>query len=125
MASATGKKRTHLSLEKKVEVIRKFKDNPSIGLRALAKIFQCSKTQISAILKKTESILASYESNASTSKKTRSSKYSDINDSLYECYRFACSKNIYPDGPQLIQKAREIAKCLSKHGFCWYKWVVR
>ena len=36
MASVTGQKRTHLSLEKKVEVIRKSKDNPSIGLRALA-----------------------------------------------------------------------------------------
>ena len=68
MASVTGQKRTHLSLEKKVEVIRKSKDNPSIGLRALAEIFQCSKTQICAILKK-ESILVSYESNASTSKK--------------------------------------------------------
>ena len=70
MASVTGQKRTHLSLEKKVEVIRKSKDNPSIGLCALAEIFQCSKTQICAILKKKESILASYESNASTSKKT-------------------------------------------------------
>ena len=68
MASVTGQKRTHLSLEKKVEVIRKSKDNP-IGLRALAEIFQCSKTQICAILKKKESILASYKSNASTSKK--------------------------------------------------------
>ena len=106
MASAMGQKRTHLSLEKKVEVIRKSKDNPSIGLRALAEIFQCSKTQISAILKKRESILASYESNASTSKKTRSSKYSDINNSLYEWYSLACSKNIYPDGPQLTEKAR-------------------
>ena len=81
MASAVGQKQTHLSLEKKVEVIRKVKDNSSIGLRTLAEIFQCSKTQISAILKKTKSILASYESNASTSEKTRSSKYSDITKS--------------------------------------------
>ena len=50
-------------------------------------------------------------------KKTRSSKYSDINNSLYEWYSLACSKNIYPDGPQLIEKAREIAKCLGKHNF--------
>ena len=29
----------------------------------------------------------------------------------------ACSKKIYPDGPQLLQKARKIAECLDKHEF--------
>ena len=111
MASATGQKWTHLSLEKKVEVIRKSKDNPSIGIRALAEIFQCSKTQISAIRNLSLPLTSQMPPLV---KKTRSS---DINDSLYEWYSCACSKNIYPYRPQLIQKAREIAKCLGKYDF--------
>jgi hypothetical protein len=69
-----------LSLEKKVEIICKCKDNRGIGVRALADIFRCSKTQIAAI----ESILAYYESNASTSKKSRASKFVDINEAFYQ-----------------------------------------
>ena len=111
------KQRTHLSLERKVEVISKSRENPSLSVRALADIFSCSKTQISAILKKKSSILASYESNASTSKTTRHSKFSDVNDALYQWYSIACSKNIYPNGPQLLEKARKIAECLGKQNF--------
>ena len=51
MASAVaGKKRCHLTLEKKVEVIKKSKSNPSLSVRALSEIFGCGKTQISDIL---------------------------------------------------------------------------
>ena len=110
-SSASARKRTYLSLEKKVEIIRKSKDNPSVGVRTMADIFNCSKTQIAAILKQKESILAAFESNASTSKK---SKFQDINEALYKWYSLTCSKNIYPDGPQFLEKARKIAECLGK-----------
>ena len=62
-------------------------------------------------------MLAVYESNASTSKKCRLSKFSDVNEQLYEWYTMACSKNIYPGGPQLIAKAKEIANLLGKADF--------
>ena len=117
VSSSSTRKRTHLSLEKKVEIISKSKDNPGIGVRALADIFSCSKTQIAAILKQKESILASYESNASISKKSRAPKFLDINVALYQWYSLTCSKNIYPDGPQLLEKARKIAECLGKRDF--------
>ena len=117
VSSSSNRKRTHLSLEKKVEIISKSKTNPGIGVRVLADIFSCSKTQIAAILKQKESILSSYESNASTSKKSRASKFLDINEALYEWYTLVCSKNIYPDGSQLLEKARKIAECLGKHEF--------
>ena len=67
VSSSSTRKSIHLSSEKRVEIISKSKDNPAIGVRALAEIFSCSKTQIATILKQKESILASYESNASTS----------------------------------------------------------
>ncbi len=120
MASVAGKKRCHLTLEKKVEVIKKSKSDPSLSVRALGEIFGCGKTQISTILKSKESIITLYESNASSllaRRKPRTSEYSDINDALYKWYLLACSKNIYPDGPQLTQKAKDIAVQLEKPGF--------
>ena len=118
-----------MSIEKKVEVI-KAKDHTRVGVRALAESFGIGKTQVSEILKNKETILAAYESNASTSKKPRLSKYSDVNEKLYEWYTMACSKNIYPDGPQLTAKAKEIAVRLGKADFegtsgwlsKWKKW---
>ena len=64
-----------------------------------------------------------YESNASSSRVLtnkpcgRQCEYGDINKSLYEWYTLACSKNIFPMGPQLIEKAKQIVKCLGKDDF--------
>ena len=41
----------------------------------------------------------------------------EVNESLYEWYLLATSKNIYPNGPQLSEKAKEIAIKLKKEGF--------
>ena len=122
--------RIHLSLEKKVEVIKEAKNYPGMTLRSLAERFNCGKTQISYILKKKQSILASYESNASTSKHGRTSKFSDMNEALYQWYCLACSKNIYPTGPQLVEKAKEISGRLGKSDFAGFngwlsKWKKR
>ena len=84
-------------------------------------------------MKDKESILASYEANTSATRvhtQFRSSEYAEVNSVLYEWYMLACSKNIYPGGPQLTEKAREIATRLGKPNFkgCngWLqKWKVR
>ena len=126
-----SRKRTHLSIERKAEVIKYAKDHAGVGVRALAESFGIGKTQVSEILKNKDTILAAYESiNSSTSKRPRISKYSEVNERLYEWYTMACSKNIYPGGPQLIAKAKEIAVRLGKADFegtsCWLsKWKVR
>ena len=89
-------------------------------MKALGELFGCSKTQIDKILKNKDSILASYEANAPTTRvhtQSRSSKYAEVNSLLYEWYMLACSKNIYPGGPQLTEKAREIASRLGKPNF--------
>ena len=36
---------------------------------------------------------------------------------MYKRYLLACSKNIYPGGPQLIEKAKLIAEQLGKQNF--------
>ena len=94
----------YLSLEKKVDLIRHVQSNPSQSLRSLETIFGCGKTQICKVLKNKESILAEYQSNASSSRvhsirKARNSEYSEINDALYEQFKLATSKNIPVGGP--------------------------
>ena len=50
-------------------------------------------------------------------KRTRTCEYSDINEVLHEWYLLACSKNIYPVGLQLCEKAKQIAERLQKPEF--------
>ena len=114
-------KRNDLTLKQKHEVIKEAENNPGVGIRKLADKFKCGKTQISCILKKKDEIRALYGENASleichTSKRSRPSQYSDVNDVLYDWYQLACSKNIYPNGSMLKEKAKEIAEHLSQTG---------
>ena len=39
-------------------------------------------------------------------------EYSGINDALYQWYKFAVKRNLFPDRGLLVEKAREIADCL-------------
>ena len=45
------------------------------------------------------------------------SEFAEVNKTLYNWYLLACSKNIYPAGPQLIEKAKLIAERLGKSDF--------
>ena len=63
-----SKKRTYLTLEKKIELIKHVKTNPGISVRALGEIFGCGKTQVCRMLKRKESLLTMFESNVSGSK---------------------------------------------------------
>ena len=40
-----------------------------------------------------------------------------MNKALYNWYVIACSKNIYPGGPQLIEEAKQIAQQLNVPNF--------
>ena len=119
---ASRSKRNYLPV-KKVEVIKASEKNRGMCIRELAQQFECGKTQIANILKSKESILSTYESNVSSTRVLtarscgRQCDYGDVNKSLYEWYILACSKNIFPMGPQLIVKAKQIATCLGKHNF--------
>ena len=91
--------------------------NPKVGVRRLAELFDCSKTQISSILKNKDTILELYEANMSNEslksrKRCQPSDYVDINEALYKWYTLACSHNIYPGGSQLREKAKQISEQL-------------
>lgn len=112
-------KRNYLTLRKKVEVIKAFEKDPGTNHRTLAEIFKCGKTQIAQILKKKVSILSLYKSNQSANRKkmSRASVFEDVNKAVFEWYSIAISKNIYPGGPQIVEKAKQIAEKLGKTNF--------
>lgn len=116
------KNRNYLPLKKKVEVIKTCEKDPGMNTRTLAEMFQCGRTQIAHILKNKQSILSLHKSNASGSrihstKISRVSEFEEVNKALYEWYLLACSKNIFPGGPQLTEKAKQIAERLGKSKF--------
>ena len=114
-------KRNDLSLKLKYEVIKTVERERKIGIRMLAKLFNCGKTQISTILKNKEKIGEMYEKqNASAQKyhkRNRESKFSDLNEALHAWFCPAVSKNVYPDGSLLKEKALKIAGHLGCYEF--------
>ena len=111
-----------LSLKEKYEVINTANKNPGLASRALATKFSCSKTQINTVLKNKDSIVEMYEANMSSTsvlsrKRSRPSEFSAVNEALYSWYLLATSRNIYPGGPQLCEKAKQIAEQLGVHEF--------
>ena len=86
-----------------------------MAARALAAKFGCGRSQINSILKNKESIIDLYESNTSSTsvlarKRCRESNFSEVNEAIYSWYLLAISRNIYPGGPQLSEKAKQMAK---------------
>ena len=120
-AAKEPQQRNCLSLEKKVEVIQHQQKNPTISIRALGELFNCGKTQIAYILNNKAAILSLFHQHAPGSRhitgKSRVSEFADVNEALYKWFCIACSKNIYPGGPELIEKAKEIADKLGKTNF--------
>ena len=121
---AKASKRNYLSLKKKVLLIEA---HPGM---ALGEMFECGKTQVGQILKKKEE-LSMYESNAIAGGRIhtnppRPSEFLEVNKALHNWYTITCSKNMYPGGPQLIEKAKQIAECLGKTNFSGSRgWINR
>lgn len=104
--------KSSLSLKEKYDVIETSKKNPGLAARALAAKFGCDRSQINSILRNKESIIELYESNMSSTsvlsrKRCRESDFSEVNEALYSWYLLATSRNIYPGGPQLCEKAKQ------------------
>ena len=113
--------RNALTLEKKYEVLEMAK-NRSMSVRALAEHFSCGKSQIASILKNRVSIIELYESNMRSGsicsrKRSHNSEFTDFNKALHKWYLLAVSRNIYPMGPQLCEKAKEITELLGVPNF--------
>ncbi len=67
-------------------------------------------------------VVEQYESNVSNDcillrKRSRHCEFADINESLHKWYSIATARNIYPSGPQLCEKAKQIAEQLKFEDF--------
>ena len=105
------------TLKQKCELIDVDEKNTHFGSRALAERFGCGKMQVNKILSKRESIIEQYKSNVSNDsvllgKTSCPCEFAEINESLYKWYLLAATHNIYLAGPQLCEKARQIAEKL-------------
>lgn len=76
---ATKRKRQYSTIEDKIKIISYAEQHPKLGVRAIAEAHSIGKTQVSEILQNKSSITSAFESNSSTHKKCRLSKYSDVN----------------------------------------------
>ena len=121
MATPVTKKRHELSLKEKYQLIMEARKSSSLNAKILAEQFACGKTQIYSILKNKAKFIDLYERNAPDlqrcGKRSRPSKYTEVNDLLYDWYLVAVRKNIYPNGPTLCQQALEIVKHLDLEDF--------
>ena len=113
-----------LSLGDRVKLIDYVKKNPSVGSRKIDKIFKCGRTQVQAILKAKESIIANFETNAPASRKrSRGTRYQDIDNAVYKWYRLAREQLVPVSGLILQSEALLLAKELGNNSFkasnCW------
>ena len=106
--SATSqKKRKCLDISEKVKVLEFAKQNPNHGSRKLADHFGIGKTQIQSIRKTKEAIMDAYASNETPNhaKRKRSSKYSDVNQAVWDWYTMCRNSNIPVSGSMLQEEA--------------------
>ena len=110
------KKRTELSLELKVKLI---KSCAGKSQRQLSSEFGIGKTQVQCILKRKAELLEAYEDCASPSRKRAryANEHEDIDDLTWRWFQRARSMNAPLSGPLIQEQARTFAKQLKKSDF--------
>ena len=126
MCSATSqKKHKCLDISVKVKVLEFGKQSPKLGTKKLADHFGICKTQIHAVLKNKEAMRDAYASNEIPNhRKRKSSKYSDMNHTLWDWYTMCRKTDILVSGSMLHEKAMliaatlEISNFVTSNGWC-------
>ena len=113
-AATSQKKRKCLDISGKVKVLEFAKLNPNLGSRRIADHFGIGKTQIQKILKNKDAIMNAYASNETPNhaKRKRLSKYTDVNQALWDWYMICRNSNIPISGAMLKEEATLIAEKL-------------
>ena len=107
-----------LSLGDRVKLIDYAKKNPGVGTRRIAEIFKCGRTQVQAILKVKESIIADFETNApALRKRSCGTRYQYFDDAVHEWYSLARQQLVPVSGPMLQSEALLLAKELGNKSF--------
>ena len=103
------KKPTHLTLDKKMMVIRL--SNKGMTSRRIAEKMNVGRTQIQNILKKRAAYEEDYDNNFDTNRKqkNRSTEFEDINRLLFKWFSDVSSQHVVVTGPMLKEKALKFA----------------
>lgn len=113
-------KRTKLSLSFKVDVIKKFEENPSATKKSLADHFKIPESTLKGILKKRDEILtAERECGNQSSKRSRiqGGKFQKLESVLLEWFKETRASNIPVNIELLRQKAVHLSETLEIENF--------
>ena len=117
-SSKCGTKRKVLSLEERVKVIERAKNNELA--RSIAKAFEVGKTQIQNIIANKSEILKSWEDGIRGERKyvkPRRSLYADVNGLVWDWFVNARARNIPVTGKLIQEKASLLSEELNHEGF--------
>ncbi|XP_063612602.1 tigger transposable element-derived protein 4-like isoform X1 [Penaeus indicus] len=105
----TGEKRGALSLETKVEIIRRIQSGEKQV--DLAMEYNVGRSTLSFIMKHAEKFLGVWKNGKfhPDSKRLRGAQREDVEEALYEWYKQALQMNVTITGPILCQKAKDFA----------------
>ena len=122
---ATKRRRTDLTLRKKVEIVSLMeRERPSQA--ELSRRFNCSQSTISKITKNKDAILHEAEENKSAiCKRKRSSKDDDVDAALYAWFVDARARDAPIISAVLEEKANHFATALNKDFKATNGWLCR
>uniref|UniRef100_A0A0P4W1E1 HTH CENPB-type domain-containing protein n=1 Tax=Scylla olivacea TaxID=85551 RepID=A0A0P4W1E1_SCYOL len=109
LISHTGEKRGALSLETKVEIIRRIQSGEKQV--DLAMEYNVGRSTLSFIMKHADKFLGVWKNGKfhPESKRLRGAQREDVEEALYEWYKQALQMNLTITGPILCQKAKDFA----------------
>lgn len=109
LISHTGEKRGALSLETKVEIIRRIQSGEKQV--DLAMEYNVGRSTLSFIMKHAEKFLGVWKNGKfhPESKRLRGAQREDVEEALYEWYKQALQMSLTVTGPILCQKAKDFA----------------
>ena len=113
------KKRTELTLEKKVELIREHEKTKK-SCRVLSNEFKVGRQTVSNLLKRKAEVLEAYEENVANDRKRVKlcvTVNEELNIKVWEWYQKVRARNLPISGPMIQEQALEYAKDFSLHDF--------
>ena len=106
-------KRTRLSLNDKIKILKYASENPKKGCRDIANQFQIGKTAAATILRDGKKLRKEYEFFKGDCKTKRTGQFMVTNEILYKWYGKCCAAGIYPFGSMLQEEALKIKESLN------------
>ena len=123
--------RTDVTASEKLELLERFKKLPKMSERKAAEALKVKRGFLRLAIQHEAKIRAEVaEQRGSNRKRHRTGKNEDVEDGLYDWYKFAKLRDVTVNGPILRQKSEQLAQQMSYDDFSategWFhRWKVR